>query len=60
MAHSILERFTTCKGYLRKAPTKTKAQQKQQDIQDKGGKPSNNPQVKVQWMLEQTNKEKKY
>jgi hypothetical protein len=34
------------KGYTIKAPTKTKAQQKQQDIQDKVGKSLNNPEVK--------------
>ena len=34
------------KGNLIKAPTKTKAQQKQRDIQDKVGKSLNNPEVK--------------
>ena len=34
------------KGNLIKAPTKTKAQQKQHDIQDKVGKSLNNPEVK--------------
>ena len=34
------------KGNVIKAPTKTKAQQKQRDIQDKVGKSLNNPEVK--------------
>ena len=34
------------KGNVIKAPTKTKAQQKQHDIQDKVGKSLNNPEVK--------------
>ncbi len=34
------------KGKVIKAPTKTKAQQKQQDIQDKVAKLLNNPEVK--------------
>jgi hypothetical protein len=34
------------KGYVKKAPTKTKAQEKQRDIQDKVGKSLNNPEVK--------------
>ena len=34
------------KGNVIKAPTKTKAQQKQRDIQDKVGKSLNNPKVK--------------
>jgi hypothetical protein len=34
------------KGNAIKAPTKTKAQQKQHNIQDKVGKPHNNPGVK--------------
>ena len=34
------------KGNLIKAPTKTKSQQKQHDIQDKVGKSLNNPEVK--------------
>ena len=34
------------KGNIIKAPTKTKAQQKQRDIQDKVGKSLNNPEVK--------------
>ncbi len=34
------------KGNVIKAPTKTKAQQKQHDIQDKIGKSLNNPEVK--------------
>ncbi len=34
------------KGNVIKAPTKTKAQQKQSDIQDKVGKSLNNPEVK--------------
>jgi hypothetical protein len=34
------------KGNLIKAPTKTKAQQKQHDMQDKTGKSLNNPEVK--------------
>ena len=33
-------------GNVIKAPTKTKAQQKQHDIQDKVGKSLNNPEVK--------------
>ena len=35
------------KGNVIKAPTKTKAQQKQHDIQDKVGKSLNNPEVKI-------------
>ena len=34
------------KGNVIKAPTKTKAQQKQGDMQDKVGKSLNNPEVK--------------
>ena len=34
------------KGNVVKAPTKTKAQQRQHDIQDKVGKSHNNPEVK--------------
>ena len=34
------------KGIVIKAPSKTKAQQKQHDIQDKVGKSLNNPEVK--------------
>ena len=34
------------KGDIIKAPTKTKAQQKKHDIQDKVGKSQNNPEVK--------------
>ncbi len=34
------------KGNIIKSPTKTKAQQKQDDIQDKVGKSLNNPEVK--------------
>ena len=34
------------KGNVIKAPTKTKAKQKQRDIQDKVGKSLNNPEVK--------------
>ncbi len=34
------------KGNVMKAPTKTKAQQKQRDIQDTVGKSQNNPEVK--------------
>ncbi len=34
------------KGNFIKTPTKTKAQQKQHDIQDKVGKSLNNPEVK--------------
>jgi hypothetical protein len=34
------------KGNVIKAPTKTKAQQKQRDIQNKVGKSLNNPEVK--------------
>ncbi len=34
------------KGNVIKAPTKTRAQQKQHDVQDKNGKSLNNPEVK--------------
>ena len=43
------------KGNVVKAPTKTTAQQKQHDIQDKVGKSLNNPEVKD---LEGINKER--
>jgi hypothetical protein len=38
--------FQLVKGNVIKAPTKTKTQQKQRDIQDKVGKSLNNPEVK--------------
>ena len=46
------------KGNVIKAPTKTKAQQKQHDIQDKVGKSLNNPEVK-DLVGTRTKKEKK-
>ncbi len=48
MAHYILERIYNLwkVKLLIKAPTKTKAQQKQDDIQDKVGKSLKNPEVK--------------
>ncbi len=45
-SHTYQLHLQLVKGNVIKAPTKTKAQQKQRDIQDKVGKSLNNPEVK--------------